>query len=904
MNKQGISLITLIIIIVVVVILAAAIITNLTNNNVVNKADIAVLKNDIAVMQDALNIVLGDITLEEKEVPVAYMDDTYAEKVVDRVWINEESETIGKVYYKTSNKKFCIVFGKEENAKINNIVEVATAENVRINEIEYRYTEQELATHKDMELNWYVTYDNKIVLDEGNKITGPGIYKMTVNAGAKADWLGIVVNNLVVPEGASIEYSFETSDDLEIWSEAVDNIDEAVNSQYLRVELTLISNEKGESPSFTSARVKFNLNSDIIEKPILEDYIEVYFQGQTMYTSTEKNAKFIQIIRSEKEKNDVSISVPVIYNGNRYYLTPSKPTIDGIASMEIYVSSNGVDWEEESDLSGYPYIKVEITAYKKEVVVAQVEVNANTKAPEAEWITTKTEYYEADASDIGEWISIEADEEIPDGTRLVYSFTKSNDGEKWSDYNKDITKNGNSRYIKVKVEYQKLSESINNEAKLNELIINYRINGISNNVHLISKRPKSPIDILYSENETIVSITTKVENTNEILGVQYKVNDGTWSEKIYSIDEPLVVDAGSATSLWVATRSVALDGKTVSNPIEKTMQLEGLVKITTSADGEEWVVGKVNIDLWYSGEREGYVLQYKLGSGNWKEYTTQIETDQNITIMARMYNEELNDEIASNSKTISNIDKEPPNIDVDKFDGEYITDKVISIKYSITDNYKIDLSNCKYIFNTTSTKYEEESTIWQSATSLKSASSSISHTFEEKGSYYLHILATDIGGNKNEYVSELIDVKKASTYLFNEGEVYGYTWKKEDVAAGNTSSITDGAIYFEGTNLTWVGAKWYLKGLDLSKYSKIYMEVSTGKYYKHTYETDSYGVGLSNSSRSRDTAEKVFLYTKTSNLDRAVLEGDLGEYAKSGVTLYLHFSRWDPGCYVHKIWVE
>ena len=286
-KRKGISIITLIISVVVIIILAATIILAIAKNNPIKNADIAVFKQDAAVVQEMLNLQIADITLDSMEPPELYMDETYTEKVTDRVQINKDSAKIGKLYYATSKEKGCIVFGREVYANIKQVTEVATNETVAIENIVYRYTEEDLPTYKDKSIKWYVTSTNRVVLeagdiivdgdDENNGETGdeieddtsviaePGIYKMTVNAGTVASWLGIEVKELNIPEGASIEYSFEASDDNITYDAAVSNIEQVRKSQYLRVRLILTSNEKNECPSFRSVRVKFNIGDEMLK---------------------------------------------------------------------------------------------------------------------------------------------------------------------------------------------------------------------------------------------------------------------------------------------------------------------------------------------------------------------------------------------------------------------------------------------------------------------------------------------------------------------------------------------------------------------------------------------------------------------------------------------------------------
>ena len=74
----------------------------------------------------------------------------------------------------------------------------------------------------------------------------------------------------------------------------------------------------------------------------------------------------------------------------------------------------------------------------------------------------------------------------------------------------------------------------------------------------------------------------------------------------------------------------------------------------------EWINGDVTVTLSHSDIPTGYMLQYKVGDGTWTEGTTATVTINNTTVLGRLYNVTLGDEIASNSVTVSNIDKEDP----------------------------------------------------------------------------------------------------------------------------------------------------------------------------------------------------------------------------------------------------
>lgn len=253
------------------------------------------------------------------------------------------------------------------------------------------------------------------------------------------------------------------------------------------------------------------------------------------------------------------------------------------------------------------------------------------------------------------------------------------------------------------------------------------------------------------------------------------------------------------------------------------------------------------------------------------------------------------------SVNVSNIDNIEPQIEIIKFVNECIANEYIDVKYNLSDDIGLNLDNCKYIFNTVSAKYDASDTIWNDATIVSNSSVDIETKFSESGTYYLHILATDIAGNSITYISDKIDVKKEPLYLFNEGAVNGYTWSNSYLASGNTSNISNTYIYFYGTNYSWLGARWELKSVNLSGYTNIYMEVSTGTILNcGIYQSQNYGVSIIGDSYTNTP----ILYAKTDNLNREVISANLGEYSKANVTLYLIFSRWNPGCYVHKIWVD
>lgn len=338
-----------------------------------------------------------------------------------------------------------------------------------------------------------VTRNDEVDEEESELINEPGTYKMTVDAGEIAQWLGIEVRNLVIPEGAKVEYSFETSDDRIDYDKEVNNIEDTRNSQYLRVKITLIPNEKGECPSLRSVRVRFRAVDEIkIEEPSLENMKPVEEMGQTLWQLEEgkETGKIQQVIDFGEDyqntNNDsTKIEVPIIKsNGKIEYLSSTNHSISG-ATLNIYVSKDGENWTKidptKDTTAGHRYVKVETVVTDNSIKIGKVQINKKEKpAEEEEWITYQTEYYETDAIQQGEWIRIETEEEIAEGTRIVYSFSKSNDDVNYTNYSNDITVNGNSRYLTVRVEYQRQKGKEENKAILNDIMIIYKINGVTN----------------------------------------------------------------------------------------------------------------------------------------------------------------------------------------------------------------------------------------------------------------------------------------------------------------------------------------------------------------------------------------------------------------------------------------
>ena len=87
-------------------------------------------------------------------------------------------------------------------------------------------------------------------------------------------------------------------------------------------------------------------------------------------------------------------------------------------------------------------------------------------------------------------------------------------------------------------------------------------------------------------------------------------------------------------------------------------------------------------------------------------------------------------------------------------------DSAIEATVMHTDNEsKVAISNCKYIYNTTSEILGIESINWGTANDFVSNPQTLNLIAETAGTYYLHVLTVDEAGNKSEQISEAIIVQ-------------------------------------------------------------------------------------------------------------------------------------------------
>ena len=120
--------------------------------------------------------------------------------------------------------------------------------------------------------------------------------------------------------------------------------------------------------------------------------------------------------------------------------------------------------------------------------------------------------------------------------------------------------------------------------------------------------------------------------------------------------------------------------------IVKTKGITGEVIITRNPNlaNDEYINGDVKVTLSYGEEIvEGYELQYKTSETDWTTYTGEITITKNTTVVARLYNAQIDEETAHNSVSIACIDKIVPVID--SITESDITDSTFKVIIDATD---------------------------------------------------------------------------------------------------------------------------------------------------------------------------------------------------------------------------
>ena len=236
-------------------------------------------------------------------------------------------------------------------------------------------------------------------------------------------------------------------------------------------------------------------------------------------------------------------------------------------------------------------------------------------------------------------------ENIPTGYEIQY---KVGSGEWTKGTSITVAENNTTVYVRL---YNAL---IDDETAVNSVTI----------TNIDKTAPTAPTSITKTEN--INSITVQASGGTDVgsgvAGYQYSTNGTNWTGTIAEGESYTFsgIKAGTEVTIYAKTVDNAGQTSTTYQEIVNTTGVEENVTLTSSIPEGTWTSGDVTVTLSHGSIPSGYEIQYKVGSGEWTAGNSALVTNNNTTVYGRLYNTTLADEIAVNSVTITNIDKEAP----------------------------------------------------------------------------------------------------------------------------------------------------------------------------------------------------------------------------------------------------
>ena len=193
---------------------------------------------------------------------------------------------------------------------------------------------------------------------------------------------------------------------------------------------------------------------------------------------------------------------------------------------------------------------------------------------------------------------------------------------------------------------------------------------------------------------------------------------------------------------------------------------EGAVQFTPA----EWV-GDGTATTTINTSEEGYTLQYQIVVGDaepvntaWKPATPGQTIDNlhhNETVYGRLW--DGTNESKVYATTTVNDEENPEEATISLSSTSVTTGTTVTATVTHTDNESgANISACKYIWNTSSTKLGTDASKYTGGT-FNSNGEKISKNMSSKGTYYLHVLTVDNAGNATEKVSDGITVRQLVT---------------------------------------------------------------------------------------------------------------------------------------------
>jgi len=207
----------------------------------------------------------------------------------------------------------------------------------------------------------------------------------------------------------------------------------------------------------------------------------------------------------------------------------------------------------------------------------------------------------------------------------------------------------------------------------------------------------------------------------------------------------------------------------------------------------------------------------------WTKYTGPITGLRHNNIVLARLSDGINATVYEYPVEIIDEDDPMPATGIDSLNSIEMTveeEKIITVGLSDLQS-GINLSESKWIFNTTSTPVEVTSMVWQSANEFTNGQQvTISSTTD--GIYYLHILSTDNAENKTVTMAGPVMVNKLEEYYLvdkvSQGDYVAYDAGSWTTTVSSPNSNASFGGYTSGTN----------KGTSVNSYSNSYKAPTDG----------------------------------------------------------------------------
>ena len=211
-----------------------------------------------------------------------------------------------------------------------------------------------------------------------------------------------------------------------------------------------------------------------------------------------------------------------------------------------------------------------------------------------------------------------------------------------------------------------------------------------------------------------------------------------------------------------------------------------------------WSNGEASTTI--SSTETGYTIQYQINStteSEWRTGTNVTGLKHGDKLYARLWDGTNGGTTATNNI----LDGTDPSASISLSATSVGTTKSITATVTHTDNESgINIASCKWVYNTTSSAIGTDASYTGGTFSSNPQTITLSGT--TSGTYYLHVLTTDVAGRTVETISNAVAVKvensvAPSTATIHTAKAITYSWNELSTIAkmiSNNSSITNDTL--------------------------------------------------------------------------------------------------------------